>query len=187
MKKRFFVISFLAISIALWAQTGTSASTVFDLDQVYLNLSDGTELLICQYIPIQSFDKKIAAEICILQSDTGAKTYLLRLMGSYYNSPYSKGDVIKSITEKEIASAIKALNYMIDKNKQITGSIPYTKMNFKAENGDVSFGFYIADSRKAFFEIGQIGLEFSAFYSIEMLQDIKSFFEMAQQKIASLK
>lgn len=185
MKKFILTTACILISFSAWAQT-SSGSVVFDLDQNYLNLPEGTSLVIRQFIPISSFDNKIKAEIAIFQNDANSyKTYMLRLIGSYYNSKYDEGDIIKTMNENEIESAIKALAYMIDKNQQITTQIPYTEFNFKTKDSDISFGFYISDtSRKVFFEIGD---KFSGFYTVDKLQNIKSFFESVQQKIASLK
>lgn len=189
MKRLSFLSFFLVLSALLWAQNAAPASisSIFDLDQISqisLNLQNSS-MIIKQFIPIQSFDKKITAEIAIVQREGRARSYLLRLTGSYYNSQYDKGDIIKLVSESEIPGVINALKYMIEKNKQIASPIPYTEFNFETEKKDISFGFYIGETgRKSFFDIGD---KFSAFYPIEMLQNIKVFFESAQQKITSLK
>ncbi|HNV36001.1 MAG: hypothetical protein BWX81_00595 [Spirochaetes bacterium ADurb.Bin110] len=186
MKKFSFLSLFLVLSAILWAQNTApaSVSAIFDLDQTSLNLQNSS-MIIKQFIPIQSFDKKITAEIAIVQRDGSPRTYLLRLTGSYYNSQYDKGDITKLVSESEIPSVINALNYMIEKNKQIASPIPYTEFNFDTEKKEISFGFYIGDTgRKSFFYIGE---KFSGFYPMDMLQNMKAFFESAQQKIASLK
>ena len=186
MKKLSFLSFFFILSAMLWAQNAATApgSAIFDLDQTSLNLQNSS-MIIKQFIPIQSFDKKITAEIAIVQREGSPRTYLLRLTGSYYNSQYDKGDITKLVGESEIPGVINALNYMIEKNKQIASPIPYTEFNFETEKKEISFGFYISDTgRKSYFYIGE---KFSGFYSIDMLQNIKVFFESAQQKIASLK
>lgn len=186
MKKLSFLSLLFVLSAMLWAQNAApaSGSAIFDLDQTYLNLQNSS-MIIKQIIPIQSFDKKITAEIAIMQRDGSPRSYLLRLTGSYYNSQYDKGDVTKTVSESEIPGIINALNYMIDKNKQITSPIPYTEFSFDTEKKEISFGFYIGDTgRKSFFYIGE---KFSGFYAMDMLQNMKAFFESAQQKIASLK
>jgi len=186
MKKLSFLSFFLIFSAMLWAQNAapSSGSAIFDLDQTSLILQNSS-MTIKQFIPIQSFDKKITAEIAIFQRNGSPRAYLLRLTGSYYNSQYDKGDITKSIGEGDIFDIINVLNYMIEKNKQIASPIPYTELNFDTEKKEISFGFYIGESgRKSFFYIGE---KFSGFYPIDMLQSIKTFFESAQQKIASLK
>ncbi len=185
--KKFSILSlFLVFSAILWAQNAMSVSesVIFDLDQTYLNLQNSS-MIIKQIIPIESFDKKITTDIAIMQRENSPRLYLLRLTGSYYNSQYDKGDISKSVSESEILGIINALNYMLEKNKQITAPVPYTEIIFDTEKKEISFGFYIGDkSRSSFFYIGE---KFSVFYPMDMLQKIKAFFESALQKIASLK
>jgi len=185
--RKITIISLLFIvSTILWAQDASpvSDSMLFDLDRTALDLQNSS-MLIKQIIPFQSFDKKITAEIEIIQSDGNPRSYFLRLTGNYYNSQYDKGDITKLLSEGDIYSTINALNYMIEKNKQIMASIPYTEFNFNTEKKEIGIGFYVGDSgRKSFFSIGE---KFTGFYPMDMLQNMKSFFESAQQKITALR
>jgi len=150
-------------------------------------LSVKGELLIKQFTPIKiDFDTSIAADIAYLYFPTrNSKFYAVKLTGKYYKSQYDSGEVIATLDELEIQSAIDSIVYMQNYLSTLNGAEPYTEVYYKSSD-DFQIGFYSVSSteRKAFLIIGN---KDQNYYYVDRLSDMKSFFESALAKINAMK
>ncbi len=178
MKNIFAVAMFSVLALSLGAQDLKSNSTQFD--QVLLQ--KGT-LIHKEFVKFGSFNK-IQGEIAVLTNvNSNDKTFALRMTTNYYRSQYDNGETSGVLDAKEVESALKALDYMIVKSKEITSNAPYTEVIYRGI-GDPHFGFFASGSeKKGFFEISDKGY---VSFEIAQLEQLKVFFASAKAKIIEL-
>jgi hypothetical protein len=168
----------LLLCYSISAQDLKSSSTKFD----EVLLQKGT-LITKEFIKFGSFNK-IQGEIAVLTNvNTNTKTYALRLTTNYYRSQYDNGETNGVFDAKEVDSALKAIDFMISKSKELGNDAPYTEVIYRG-NGEPQFGFYVSGKdKKGFFQVSDKG--FTSF-EISQLEQLKGFLELAKSKIIEL-
>lgn len=163
-------------------QPSQKPAAITQFDQV--SLQKGT-LTIKEMVRFESFNEaQVKSEIGIITDIiSGLKYYALRLSSDYYISKYDSGTAIGVLDAKEIDSAINALTFMVQKSNKTDNTAPYTEVKYKS-NGDPEFGYYVSgDKVRAWFEINN---KKTLYFDVAELQNLKSFFERAKQKIIDL-
>lgn len=113
----------------------------------------------------------------LLDVETGAKVYALRITTGYWRSQYDYGEAIGVMDADEIDGAIHTLQYI---KQHINELKDYSEIVYNASSG-MTIGAYCSSSGNKLFV--KVNSKATKFYEVDTIDSLISLFEEAQEKL----
>lgn len=113
----------------------------------------------------------------VLDVETGAKVYALRITTGYYASKYNYGEAVGVMDSDEIDGAIQALQYI---KQHINELKDYSEVIYTASSGMAVGAYYSSSGNRIFIKINSSATKF---YEVSKIDSLIASFEEVKVKL----